>query len=703
MRYLVPISLIFLLCSPSVFGQSYVNKSRTVALLDVTNKNGETTDEEIWPATHSIKVAGLPYVRTTSVNTAITFRMIIISSRIESATFTTVEMDSLKSYVNRGGVLVATNVKNNYVFDLFGINSELLTTGNHKMYFDVNTLNTELAWLNDTMEQVISIGDTALPTVVNTRSYGLSTGTALARYEDNSVAIVRNQYGLGTAYALGFSYKNLVLRNLLDEDYNANRSYSNNFEPTTDVVFLLLRGIYQKFLPKAVWLHTSPYNSRAALTITHDVDATTAYDTMHLYADYEHSIGLSASYYITTHYVSDGQLTNFYNTNNLPKVQYLLSKGHILGSHSVGHFPDFDNETVFPVGTLGNTTSSYLPYNQGNSNPTTGGTLLGEVELSKYLLENDFGIQCRTWRSGYLCFHDKLINALDTLGYAFNTTFSANDILTNFPFFNRKERKTTGQLTRILEIPMTISDVFFNDNISISNYSQKVAIWLDVINRNAQNCAPTTLLIHPNRQFKLWAEQDFINQLPPGIFVCSLERYGDYWLKRDSVVFSSQLFNNDSLIIKIPSYLLPMDSSISFVVQDGQSLSQIRAEDENGNPISVISSNFGSNDKIVYLKPIVPVSVPQHAISTAEKIKALCYPNPNNGAFQIDIRVDRNQQARIQLYDLSGRMIYDTGEQNLLTGWNTITIDYGTLSAGTYFYQVKCAEGTAKGKVIIGQ
>ena len=54
--------------------------------------------------------------------------------------------------------------------------------------------------------------------------------------------------------------------------------------------------------------------------------------------------------------------------------------------------------------------------------------------VSKKLLESNFGVQIKTFRAGYLCFNDKIINALDTTGYTNSTTLSAADILTNFPF-----------------------------------------------------------------------------------------------------------------------------------------------------------------------------------------------------------------------------------------------------------------------------
>ena len=69
-----------------------------------------------------------------------------------------------------------------------------------------------------------------------------------------------------------FSLKNLIVTNQQNLDYNAHRFYSNGFEPTSDAVMLFVKGIYLAHAPRALWLHTSPYNSKTSLMITHDID-----------------------------------------------------------------------------------------------------------------------------------------------------------------------------------------------------------------------------------------------------------------------------------------------------------------------------------------------------------------------------------------------------------------------------------------------
>ncbi len=674
--------------------------SRIVALLDLTTKNAETSDAEIYSARYILKTAGIPFIVTSNVNTAKNYGMILASSKFDVSTFTTPEKDSLISYVNRGGVLVAPNVRDSYFFSLFGISAHLNSNARYKVRFNSFLNDPSFKWLNDTMEQTISLGKTTYTSVISSRSYTVSGALSLAMFDDNSTAITKRSFGAGTAYAIGFSFKNLIVTNQLNLDYSANRFYSNGFEPTSDAVMLFIKGIYQAHAPRAVWLHTSPYNSKTTLMITHDVDATTAYDTMHFYADYERSVGIKASYFFTTHYIDDALLAAFYNLNTIPKVQYVLNQGHSGGSHSVGHFPDFDDESVFPLGVLGNTTASYLPYNSGTG-PTVGGTVLGETEVSKNLLENNFGINVKTFRAGYLCFHDQLVNALDTTGYSNNTTFSAADILTNFPYQQHKNRSTGGPLSIVWEYPMTISDDFTSVPISSTNYPQKVAVWLDVINRNMANNAPNILLIHPTRQYKLTAEQQLISGLPQGVFVTNVDLFANYWKARDAVSFTSYI-SNDSLTIVVPSALLPLDPTISFVVDKGQLLTSIKAQDEFGNPIGVIKSNFNTSDIILHFATYPAVGIKEYEPTGANNTFISCFPNPANASCTFDFKLTQTTKIKLEIIDMLGNVIPVT-EKSFDEGWQNVAYNTSPLKPGVYFYRFTYNSQSVTKKLIINR
>ncbi len=701
---LIPAILFLVSVCTSVSAQiSAGANKRTVALLDLTINNAETSDAEMFSAKHILKTAGIPFIVTSDVNIAKNYGLILASSRFDVSTFALPEKDSLISYVTNGGVLIVPNMKDPYFYPLFGIAADAYSTTHYSMKFNNFLGGPCFKWLNDSLEQTISLGDTSYASVISSRSYTLVNALQMAVFDDSTTAISKKSYGAGGAYALGFSFRNLIIINQQDLDYDANRSYSNGFEPTSDAIMLFVKGIYLAHAPRAAWWHTSPYDSKTSLIITHDVDATSAYDTMYYYSQYEKSLGIKASYFFTTHYINDGLLDDFYNLSTIPKMQDVLNDGHVAGSHSVGHFPDFDDEVAFPLGVLGNDTSNYAPYNSG-SGSTVGGTVLGETEVSKEILENQFGITVKTFRAGHLCYNDKIINALDTLGYTNSTTLSAANVLTSFPYQQRKDHVLAGAVSTVWEYPMTISDVFSQAEGPISpvNYPQKVAIWLDVIERNMDNNAPNVLLIHPTRLFKLTAEQDLIGALPPGVFITNMDFFADYWQKRNIASFTSYV-SNDTLTVIIPSVNFPVDPSLGIVVDKGQQLAHIKAQNENGYPIAVTSANFNTDDVILHFEDYVTVGMGPAKNNPEKQFFINVYPNPASHTCTFVFKLDAPAKVTLEVTDVLGNAVTLIANKSMGEGKQEVLFNTAELSAGVYFYKITANSESASKKLIISK
>jgi len=672
--------------------------SRTIGILDLTNANNETSDGEVASIEHLLKVSGVNFKTSSNIQELTYCPIIIASSRLYSYSISGANRDTLFSYVQNGGTFIASSLYQTATpfFPLFGISGVESDSTKLRVNFLTNVNDPAFRWLEDGREQTISLGDTTDGEGLPTKSYVVTSAEILATYEDGSAAIVRNAYGQGTAICLGFTFKGMVLLPQVDKDNSAERSWSNGFEPTTDALMLFLKGISTGIIPNQVWLHTSPYESSSSLIITHDVDAATAYDTMHFYADYENSIGLRASYFVTTHYLADDHMTNYYSAASIPKVDYLVDKGHVLGSHSVGHFPDFDEDDVFPLGQLGNTTSNYIPYCYTDSS-TVGGSVLGELEVSKNLLETDLGVTVRTFRAGYLCYNKHLVQGLDTLGYRFNSTYSAASVLTNFPYRDRYDRNTYGRLSNVWEFPMTISDVFKSDPITFQNYPQKVATWIDVTQRNARNYAPTVLLVHPTRYYKLFAQQDLLENLPENTNVTNLDAFADYWLARDAVSFTSSL-SHDTLKIIVPQALLPLDEQISFVVDQGQSLSLIQVLDDQGNSLEPIQSNWDNNSIILHFGYHSSIFVSNGR--EKETITIQAYPNPLGENSTWEVWHKKAGLLSVKVYNALGQELKTLYQQQANPGIYREAWETKGLAAGTYFLKVQSGQSVQTKKLI---
>ncbi len=693
---------------------------RTVAVFDLTARDSMSHTADIDGLTHILKVAGIPFVITDSWITASQYQVVLVSGtffKYDSTSILTLagwEESSIQSWIYNGGIMVAPNMKDAALFNCFGISSVTWAENRHHIVFNTSLGDPSMRWLNDSLEQNICLGKDNLPTVISSRAYVTSTATTLATYESlDSAAVTKNQWGLGRAYALGVSYKNMIALPQISKDEEAQRTWSNGFEPTMDAWILFIKGIVANEIPNSVWLHTSPYDSKSSLIITHDIDAATSYDTMHYYADYEKSIGVSTFYFCTTHYIQDGWLSPFYNQTNIGKIQYVMGQGHTIGSHSTSHFWDFDSLYVpFDAGIgLGNyTTSNYqpyaYPYSASGTPRTTGATVLGETQLSRQLLQQDLGVPIRSFRSGYLCNNRDLIRGLDTVGYTYNSTYSANDVLTNFPYRDRKFRNYRSKMSKIWELPMTLSDVFNSDHITGANYLQKEAIWIDVVNRNMANYAPTVILIHPTRYYKLFAEQLLVNQLDPKVDIVNFETYADYWVERDSLRFTTTLLNGVLTILIPPSQVALLNASIpqspiSFVVDNGQSLTMIEVKDSlTGAPIQVVQSNWDNNGVIVHFAYYIS-GVTENSEKGKDEVTVNCFPNPFGKSTTIEVWQKETGTLNITIYDMYGQVVKNLVNKTVSPDIYKETFVSEGISAGTYFCKIQSGNKTIVKKLLI--
>jgi hypothetical protein len=659
---------------------------RKVAVLDMQTYNPLNSNSSKQSAFRAMRAIGVPYEITSDLSIAIQYPVILTGSRVEENSLSTSQRNLLKAYIQQGGVLITSCLRDTALFDLCGISNK--TTSNTLFKIELDTTAAPIFdYVDDTVELTLSIGNAAIGTTFYTQKYTLDQAIALAHYEDGSVAIAKSNFGQGKVYLFGPDFKDIIFRNQVNFDSKAERIYSNGFEPTTDIFFFLIRNIIRQHIPHSIYKYTIPRNSTSTLMITHDIDSRTAIDTMKFFSSFEKSRGVKAMYNITTRYFHDALMSNFY-INSWPEVNQLKADGHIISSHSVGHFPDFDNETIFPLGTLGNTVSNYSPaYHTGI---TSGGTVLGELEVSKSLLENDHGVVVKSFRAGYLAYNDSLIMGLENLGYEYNSTFSANDVLTSFPYYGIRVRSFNAVESNVLEIPMTISDVF--TDISDSNYMDKVSIWSNATLKYNANHSPVVLLIHPNRQYKLSAENAYLNQIPTSIALQSMEDYGIFWKMRDSLQYHTEL-RNDTLIVRMDNNYLAKEQSF---VLDFSGLDTVLFIDYVGNKLSFQWQNWDYGTRLYYQTQISDLGVEDLTLDAAEK-KVLIYPNPSMGTINV-VLTKTSMNNEYSVFNFLGEEITKGNWSGIST---KIDLTNRNLKSGVYFIQMKCDGDVFREKFVI--
>lgn len=667
LNYLTLLFAIIFMVSPDF---SFCQTSRKVAILDMTTLNAETNASRFIAVENTIRSIGVPYVVCTDISQATQHPIVITGSRISTGKLNSTQKNALKSYVQNGGVIITSRMEESGLFDLCGISSKQSTDTLYLLKFD--TLSSPVFnYINDSLEVTISLGRKSSGPTFSTYFYTPSTAVSLAKYENNQSGLLKNTYGLGTVYTFGPDLRDVTLRNQLDLDVNAQRGFSNSFEPTSDVIILLIRNIIQQHIPHTLYKYTTPGTYSSSILLTHDIDSKTGLDTMLLFSTYEKNNNLQTHYNITTRYTHDTWMSNFY-LGSWQQVHQLIQDGHTIASHSVGHFPDFDNETRFPLGQLGNTPSNYSPHYTAGM--TSGGSVLGELEVSKKLLEVDHLVPIRSFRAGHLCYNDTLALGMEQLGYQFNSTSSANNVLSSFPYYAQKIRSFSSSPSKILEIPMTISDVFNAAPIDSTNYLQKVAIWNDVTNRTDANHAPTVLLIHPNRTYKLSAQIAYLSQLPSSAQICSMEKYGEFWNKRDSLTFHTTLYNNTLLVQFTNSYL---SEDQSFVL-NYLGLDTVIFTASNGASLNLKWIPWDYGTRLYYQD-----NAQQNSLKENTKTQLTLYPNPTNGLIHLSIP-SGSSQFTVRIYDISGKVILQSTENKTAFTLNLSEIQ----QSGMYFLQV---------------
>jgi peptidoglycan/xylan/chitin deacetylase (PgdA/CDA1 family) len=680
-----------------LIGVSGSAQNRNVVLLDMTARNAESTDANRYSLDHLLVISGLDFSNQTVVDSATKAAMIVCSSNIESTSFNQTERDSLYAFVDRGGILVACNVKDSLFFPLFGVSDYQFATTRYAFNWIIAGTDPLMEWINDPLEQNLKLADTSYAASLNTRGYDLTTGTLLAQFENAEAAAIYNGYNNGHAYLLGISWKDIVLRNQQLRHYDAARTFSNGFEAQTDVFAFFLRNIYKKHIPFAVWKHTSGLNSSSTLMITHDVDATTGMKMMTDFAGYEKANNIRATYFITTHYVHDSLAKDFY-TSYTDTMRQVLSYGMEVSSHSVSHVPDFGDDNVVSPGTCGNNQATYRPFWNGQFSENV--TICGETEVSKLLLENEIGAEVYAFRAGYLAYNKNLIRGLETNGYLFNCTHSANNVLTAFPFRAHYGLSMDSAMSSVYEIPNTISDVFHSDPMNEQNYSQKAIQWSNVLWLNAQNNATTSLLIHPNRLWKIDAEQRMLRLLPIGTRICTVNEFGNYWKARETLQIRSQLISADTLLITVITNGLPLQYEQSFVVDQGQNIDTIIVKDEFGNILPMLQSPWASNDIILHSRAFSESYL--HFEYKPELIaEAGLYPNPISETATIELDLMQEANVVIQVFDMTGRKINEDDKGTMHVGHYDILLNANELSNGTYFYRIVAGGEVITSKFIV--
>jgi Polysaccharide deacetylase len=463
------------------------------------------------PLAHGLRTIGVPFVVTRDYKAALTHRVVLVYPIVSGRTLSGDALRALTAFPASGGTLIATNVLIGGMGETFGFGEAVPAKGK------------ALTFSPDAVKR-FGLDDPRESTLRAPPAYGYTklTGPALATFDDGTAAITQH----GHAYALGVDLGALLESGYGGHDETLERSYDNQFEPTIDVWLRILRRLYTDGEPNAVTLGTVPDGKPLAVMITHDIDYARSVDNAQAYADFERSQKILATYFVQTKYIRDYNDDVFFNDTESPRLRRLRVMGMELASHSVAHSRQF---ATIPIGTGDERYPSYHPFVQDAKN-TTGATVLGELRISKYLLESlDAGDTVTAFRPGYLAEPRALPQALAAVGYRYSSSTTADASLTHLPFALTDDRAGEAE-SGIFEFPVSIEDE------APPRMDARVNDALDVARRVARYGGEMVVLIHPNViDYKLKFEQGFVTALRPTAWFGTVSQFGHWWAARDGV------------------------------------------------------------------------------------------------------------------------------------------------------------------------
>ena len=472
---------------------------------------------------HGLKSIGVPFRITRNVREALSHQMVLVYPMISGKVLNPDELQALAEFPKAGGTLIGVQVLGGGLNGVFGFRAAVASRQRYAM--TLAAADPLLTELTDPEERALRIGVREKHLEVM-GTYGYTEATApLVRFDDGTAAVTQVAYGRGRAYAIGIDLGFLLSKGYNNRADELVRSYDNQFDPTLDVWLRLLKSIYRAAEDRAVTLGTVPFGKSLSVMLTHDVDFTQSIKNAVAYAEYEKSQGLVGTYFIQVKYIRDYNDDIFFNDEGVRHLARLAELGMELGSHTIAHSKVFDQ---FPMGTGREAYPSYVPFVKSRRTAYNA-SLLGELRVSKFLIDHFSGQAIISFRPGELSNPFGLPQALLATGFRFSSTATANNSLTHFPYQLTYDRLTDSEVD-VFEFPVTIEDE------ELPRLGDRLPQALELARKLGRYGGSMVVLIHPNvLDHKLAFERGFVEGVRPYAWFGSVGEFGRWWAARNQV------------------------------------------------------------------------------------------------------------------------------------------------------------------------
>ena len=513
---------------------------------------------------HGLKTIGVPFIITKDYERATSHNVVMVYPAISGRLLSGDALKALNAHPLNGGTLIGTNVYGGGLNSLFGF--EEINESKERAYISFNTDHDVTDDFKRLKFDKIKIGNANDPQFnPGTNSYSGLLNPALATYEDGKAAVSHRHFESGgRSFAFGFDLGQLLLKGYNWRDSGISQAYVNTYQPTLDALLKLTQNIYIASDATAITLNTVPEGKSMTAVITHDIDYTKSIKNAVEYAKLHSESGISATYFIQTKYIKDHNDDIFFNDEGVSYITALKDLGMEIGSHSVSHSLQFHE---FPMGTGRESYPSYRPFVKSDKR-TSGASLLGELRVSKFLLENFTSDRDVTsFRPGFLRNPADLGEALLRSGYKYSSSVTANKSLTHYPFMLNKGRAFETEID-IFEFPITVEDE------KLPLMGERLPDALAIADNLKEYGGTFILLNHPDiLGHKYEFEKNFINYVKPFSWFGSLGDYGSWWSARhqvslDAVKSGDTIDVSITAPISIEGLTLDIPSGYKIIIND---------------------------------------------------------------------------------------------------------------------------------------
>ena len=484
------------------------------------------------------RALGVPITVTQDVDRALQHRVVLVYPIVSGQVLEGSEIRALANHIRSGGTMVAFNLAGGGLEELFGVRVGQETSA-----------RTRLRWTDPTGEPesdeviVSGIGEAQISSV----GYESVSAPVLGRFSDGSAGVTCRDVG-GQACLLGVDLGSLAQRAMNGRADSLSRSYVNGYEPSLDSLFRLVRDVYVAGEPMPWLVSTVPTGREVSILFTHDIDFGRSVTNASAFAKALEARGTRGTFFVQTKYMKDYNDSIFFDDTTVPSLAALAGAGHEVASHTVAHSGRFEDMVM---GTGRERYPAYRPKVTSVSG-VDDATILGELRVSKFLIEETTKAEVRSFRPGRLSYPFSLPQAMSATGYRYSSSITANIVLTHLPF-QLTNGRADGALQPVFEFPVTIEDELpprMGDRIHTGNA---------LIEKIGRHQGVAVILTHPNiTDHKLRFVEAVADYWQGRAWMGTVAQFGTWWEQRDAL--ETDVVERDGRFYLISASSLPIEA-----------------------------------------------------------------------------------------------------------------------------------------------